>query len=193
MDGLHMHNLAWKVARHYFIKPGVDFGDHDHRDMIQAGICRALKDLQRWDPAKGDAEVSWAWNSMYRGMQDHLRNQRPGKRNKTVRISVCSLDEVVEDPDFGPGSGTIRADYIPDERIDVENEVCNDVGLAAAIATLSPKLRFCVCARYFHDWTNRDIAAVLGVTESRASQLVKKARDELAKLINPTTVSAGHL
>jgi RNA polymerase sigma factor for flagellar operon FliA len=59
--------------------------------------------------------------------------------------------------------------------------------VSAALESLPPRLRHVLLARYVHERRGEDIAARLGVTASRISQMQKEAirrlREVLAKLL----------
>lgn len=183
MTGDHMLNVARQIVRKHFSTGTKIGGTVDCEDVVSAGVLRAVKDLPRWNPDNGVSEFSWVYNSILQGMRDYLRNQRPGKRNP-VDVMIDSVDRMLQSPDFGPGSGLNILNTLADERVNIEEEVCN-TGVREALATLDPKLRVIMHLYFYEDMTQLQIAGVFGVTESRINQLIHKAYGALRPLIAP--------
>lgn len=93
--------------------------------------------------------------------------------------------------------GSVLADVVPDPASTPEDQVLSDERLhwmRAAVTTLPERLRAVVVGLYFDDRSIADLAAELGVTESRISQLRTEAlgllRDGMNAGLDPALVSA---
>ncbi|MEP6989967.1 MAG: FliA/WhiG family RNA polymerase sigma factor [bacterium] len=74
-----------------------------------------------------------------------------------------------------------------DERLEHEERV---TALGAAMLRLKPQQRTVLSLHYFEELTAREIALVLGISESRVSQVRSKALEALRDLMQPLQASA---
>ena len=65
-----------------------------------------------------------------------------------------------------------------------DNAVIRDVDLHRALAQLSPRQRAVVVLRFYEDRSHREIALLLGCTESSARSLLSRAMEAL-RVLNP--------
>ncbi|MDD5089393.1 MAG: FliA/WhiG family RNA polymerase sigma factor [Candidatus Wallbacteria bacterium] len=95
--------------------------------------------------------------------------------NETKKSLLLSLDEVYQDDE----NSSTRSDFIRDESRNSPQELLEDQELretlASAIENLSERERLVVTLYYYEELTLKEIAQILGVTDSRVSQLHTKA------------------
>ncbi len=113
--------------------------------------------------APTDEEVSEALELPLSQAQDLMR--------KSTIMSLISLDEYVEKSPEGK-SDVLGKEESPEDNIDKQEL---KKMLASAINNLSEKERTVVALYYYNDLTLKEISRVLGVTESRVSQIHSKA------------------
>ena len=121
-----------------------------------------------------DVETLWRWESDI---------------ERTMQVSLSSRDGEGDDAD-GTASPLryLRASgEQPDESIQREERLAI---LQQAISELKDQQRTVLSLHYFEDLNARDIANVLGVSESRVSQIRTKALAELRRIMNPMRASA---
>src|SRR2546427_9871055 len=64
-------------------------------------------------------------------------------------------------------------------------QVVLDRDLAAAVRRLSPKLRAALVLRHYHGYTNREIAAAIGVSERTVNKRLRIAAERMRALFAP--------
>ncbi|HAF49626.1 MAG TPA: FliA/WhiG family RNA polymerase sigma factor [Thermosynergistes sp.] len=98
------------------------------------------------------------------------------------RNHVVSLDEVLALDDGDVSRGDLIADDLPtpQEAVELSDELDS---IARALERLSEKERLVISLYYYDGLTLKEIGAVLGVTESRASQIHGKALSTLRALL----------
>ena len=121
-----------------------------------------------------DVETVWRWESDI---------------ERTMQVSLSARDA---DGDDGEGvASPIRylraAGDQPDEAIQREERLAI---LQQAISELKEQQRTVLSLHYFEDLNAREIASVLGVSESRVSQIRSKALGELRRIMTPMRASA---
>lgn len=195
IDGNHGWNIAKMVWKKHFARaqPCRLVSHFDARDVIMAGLERGYRDLKRWKPDCGTMPESWFYNSCRRGMQDFLRDQRPGRRNPVEGIRMTTMDANLNLDDQGGHSKLTLADLVPDVRVDVEREALNTVGLDEALESLNPRTNSIVRMYHQQDMTQREIGELLGVTESRINQILQEAyktmRNQMTTITNQERTS----
>jgi RNA polymerase sigma factor FliA len=94
------------------------------------------------------------------------------------RTSIAALDELWTSSSHG-GDHVALIDTIPDDQSTEPQHAMDEVemreALAEAIARLSERERLVITLYYYEELTLKEIGEVLGVTESRVSQLHTKA------------------
>lgn len=98
------------------------------------------------------------------------------------RNHVVSLDEVLALDDGDVSRGDLVADDLPtpQEVVELSDELDS---IARALERLPEKERLVISLYYYDGLTLKEIGAVLGVTESRASQIHGKALSTLRALL----------
>ena len=114
--------------------------------------------------------------------------------NDIARSSIAALDELWTVSDGG-GEGIALIDTIEDESVPNPQAALSQTelkeGIADAIARLPEREKLVVTLYYYEDLTLREIGEVLGVTESRVSQLHTKAILRLKARLGGSRVRAG--
>ena len=95
--------------------------------------------------------------------------------DETKKSLLLSLDEMFYDDD----EGSSRFDYIEDEKSEnpqtkIEEAEAKKI-LADAISKLSDRERMVITLYYYEELTSKEIGKILGVSDSRVSQLHTKA------------------
>ena len=95
--------------------------------------------------------------------------------DETKKSLLLSLDEIFYDDE----EGSSRFDFIENQKSDnpqrkIEEEEAKKL-LADAIAKLSDRERLVITLYYYEDLTSKEIGKILGVSDSRVSQLHTKA------------------
>jgi RNA polymerase sigma factor (sigma-70 family) len=151
---------------------------HVDRDGLRSAALEALvRCAARYDPSRGAAFTSFALPRVSGAIYDELRTVDPNGRTARARgeaIETVSLD--VPDAD-----GHDRHEHIAGGR-DHASQVCAKLDAATALAVPLARDRFTMLA-YEAGYTLREIGAVFGVTESRASQMLSRGRDRARKAL----------
>jgi RNA polymerase sigma factor for flagellar operon FliA len=157
--------LPFKIAR----RITSHFGWCDIEDLEQAGLEALVKSSRRFDPSRGVSFATFASHRIRGAMLDETRLQsfrtRREREQGVERERPASLDEF---PILEPGEDDRGYEL-------VELNGCFD----EAIAELPERERFVVVLHEFQDVQLRKIGELLGVTESRVSQLYTKALSRL--------------
>lgn len=121
-----------------------------------------------------DVETLWRWESDI---------------ERTLQVSLSSHDADADDADgtLSPVRYLRAAGDQPDEGIQREEGLAL---LRQAISELKEQQRTVLSLHYFEDLNARAIANVLGVSESRVSQIRSKALAELRRIMTPMRASA---
>jgi RNA polymerase sigma factor for flagellar operon FliA len=134
--------------------------------QIERAIAVLERELMR---APTDAEIAQKLGVTGEELEDSL--------HEISRSSVAALDEL-----WSPSSGgdqialidTIKDETEPDPEMSLEQSEVREA-LAEAISSLPEREKLVVTLYYYEELTLREIGEVLGVTESRVSQLHTKA------------------
>jgi len=132
-------------------------------------IERTMASLQReLGRVPTDAEVAGKLGVSLEELGDHLE--------EIGRTALVSLNEILHAPS---DNGDAVQDFVEDRRlVPVEDEVENAdrcEQIAEAVSRLPERERMIIALYYYEDLNLREIGEVLGVTESRVSQMHTKA------------------
>lgn len=141
--------------------------EQDAEDVLQESMVYALRNLSRYDPARG-AFRTW----LYTITISRCRNARRRKWLPTVALSSL-LNIGVEPPTPAEHSPEARAAW----------QELRD-SLARALGTLSPLLREAVALRYGQGLTYREMAAIMGCPQKTAESRVRLAHEQLRKAMS---------
>jgi RNA polymerase sigma factor FliA len=135
-------------------------------DLIGAGTLGLIHALEQFDASRGVSFASFATPRIRGAMLDELRrldqvprSVRQRLRGEPVMPVADPLSEISDESDVETALGR-------------EEDVA---ALARAIAALSPRERAVLTLSYHEELRLHQIAEVLGVTESRASQIRSQA------------------
>lgn len=187
-----VHHMAWIFARRSSAL--------DASELVGAGSLGLLRALERFDADRGLAFSTYAVQCIRGAILDELRRRDwmpRGLRARARRIATtraqlearlqrCPTPSEVAvalkltlaeywkwcDEIAGPGGTLADPEAEPDLLESEEHEA-----LRAVLATLPERLQEVLGLLYFEELTARQVAGLLGVTESRISQLRKRALD----------------
>lgn len=141
-------------------------------ELLQWGAIGMMESTQRFDASHGVSFQAYASRRIRGAMIDGLRREGSRRRGETLFDT-----EDVENAAFENGTA-------PEDPLAALTSADNRNLLVAALKTL-PRLEFQVLAMHFYDeMNNREIAAILDVSEGYASRLRKRALESLALSIN---------
>ncbi|OYV34546.1 MAG: RNA polymerase subunit sigma [Rhodospirillales bacterium 20-64-7] len=151
----------WVRRTGLLLKARMPWADLD--ELLQWGAIGMLEAMHRFDPTLGVSFEAFAARRIRGAMIDGLRRDGALKRGEAV------LDvEVVEIAALGDGTS-------PEDPLALLQRADLRVLLAEALTTLAP-LEYQVLALHFYDeMNNREIAAILDVSEGYASRIRKRA------------------
>lgn len=138
---------------------GVLSDPHDAEDCVQETFVRALKAWPKWKPA-APAEA-WLHRIAINVALSYRRKQR-----------LLEVGELVRRLGGLPAA---PARFAEQERLE----------LLSALRRLQPKLAAAVVLRHYHGYTNREIAAALGVSERTIGMRLAQATEHLRDILTP--------
>lgn len=136
-------------------------------DLKTVAQLEFLETIKAWDPEKNTAIWPLAKVRIIGAMKDHIRyvtKSDPSRLYDWI-TDAAAMFEMVSD----------RADF--------ENEIENGVQLNNALACLSEREKQVVIAHTKHDLTFKQIGDKVGVSESQASRIYKKAIEKVRKAV----------
>jgi RNA polymerase sigma factor for flagellar operon FliA len=172
---LHNIDLVKGIAKSFLrrVPPCVAFDD-----LVGAGTIGLIQAADRFDPARGLKFKTYAQRRIQGAMLDFLRDEDPLSRTERRRIreSATALSAT------GCGTAvTVSLDQIPLRRLAAPAQpaftIHSEVGEARRC--LSPRENRVIAMLYDLGWQSREVAANLGVNESRVSQIKQRALSKL--------------
>ncbi|HIP95700.1 MAG TPA: sigma-70 family RNA polymerase sigma factor [Anaerolineae bacterium] len=146
-------------------------------DAAQEAFIRAYTRLRTYDPTRKFA--SWLLSIASHYCIDRLRRRR---------FNLISLEELP------PWQGLASERPQPEERL-IENQ--NRDAVQSLLTTLPPHYRAPIILRYWYDFSYREIAEVMDLTESAIKSRLHRAREMLVRAASqadgdkmPTTIGA---
>jgi len=141
-------------------------------ELLQWGAIGMMEAMQRFDSSHGVSFQAFASRRIRGAMIDGLRREGSRRRGEIVFEA-----EDVEHAAVANGTS-------PEDPLVLLTASDNRSMLVAALKTL-PRLEYQVLALHFYDdMNNREIAAILDVSEGYASRIRKRALESLAITIN---------
>jgi len=128
-------------------------------DCTQDAFVSAFRAWGRWRP---DAPAE-AW--LHRIAINAAVSYQRKSRLRTIGAILLRLGRPVAGPDPA--------------------QLALDRDLAAALRKLSPKLRAALVLRHYHGYTNREIAAAIGVSERTVNKRLRIAAERMRTLLAP--------
>ncbi|HTO73196.1 MAG TPA: sigma-70 family RNA polymerase sigma factor [Gemmatimonadales bacterium] len=174
----------------------------DRDDLISAGSVGLLQAVERFDPERGHHFSTFALRRIRGAMLDEMRRLAPvsrralttrrrmtaardrleGRLGRPARAAEVALELGVEKKDYlawevdtNRTATALPADMPAPEPIEGETPAW----LVEALTRLPPRERKVISLRYGEELNDRAIGEVLGVTESRVSQIRNKALSRL--------------
>lgn len=144
------------------------------REALMRMHSRSPRDSEVADHIGIDVETMWRW-------------QCDIERSQQVSLNARESDGDITDGAVSP----IRYLQSPDEQPDESVERMERLALMReAIGGLKEQQRVVLSLHYFEEQTSREIATVLGISESRVSQIRTKALMNLRAVMSPLRASA---
>ena len=171
-------NIVKNIASKYYTdKIGLDY-----EDLVSYGVMGLIDARKKFDESRGVKFSTYASIRVSSFIIDEIRKYSPVSRtymSKMKTSSNISIDHTVSE---GEKEFSI-IDTIEDEDIlcpeeAFEQKELQDV-LAKAIDMLKEKDRLVLSLYYYEELTLKEIAEILGVSESRVSQLNNRAISNL--------------
>lgn len=156
----------WVKRTALMLKARMPWADLD--ELLQLGAVGMLEALQRFDSTRGIDFQAFCARRIRGAMIDGLRREGAIQRGETVFDT-----EVVE-------VAAMQAGDSPEDPLLQLSRADDKKQIAAALKTL-PALEYRVLALHFYeDMNNREIAAILNISEGYASRIRKRALEDLA-------------
>jgi len=162
----------WIKRTALMLKARMPWADLD--ELLQLGAVGMLEALQRFDSTRGIDFQAFCARRIRGAMIDGLRREGAIQRGETVFDT-----EVVE-------TAAVRAGDSPEDPLIQLSRADDKKQIAAALQTLPP-LEYRVLALHFYEeMNNREIAAILNISEGYASRIRKRALEDLAARLGAT-------
>lgn len=181
----HAKHLASKMARRF--SQGRSCIDAD--DLTNVAMMAAMRALERFEPSRGIKFLSYAAYRMDNALKDHLRECDWVPRLERERAAAGLLPEPakmvsIDSPPRGESSPHVHEATMPDAAITARDTVRD------MLRQLDRNKRTIVQLYHLEELTMREIGKVLGVSESRISQLHMEAMAELRAVLTTEGRSA---
>jgi RNA polymerase sigma factor (sigma-70 family) len=179
LQGLDLVN---RIARRFQrrVPPCVTFDD-----LSSAGMVGLIHAVDRFDQTRGLRFKTYAQHRIWGAMQDFLRDEDPLSRTERKRVRDAS--PALTATGYGNATANVSLDDIHPRCLAAPNSTSFVVRpeLQAARCHLSARENRVVTLLYDFGWQNREIAADLGVNESRISQIKQRAISKLRLQLRP--------
>lgn len=154
----------------------------DHEEMHATLNLALIMAAAAYDPSKGEFRT-YAWLKVRCAAKEHLRSLDHTSRKVRRAIRDGDLPQSAEMPRPLSADALYEVGWEPivddDFTEAVDTQVDTRARLAAALAALTPRQRDVIINRYWHESLGKDVAARLGVDESRISQIHREALNQL--------------
>lgn len=182
-------DLVKSVARRFQrrVPPCVTFDD-----LASAGMIGLMQAVDRFDETRGLKFKTYAQHRVWGAMQDFLRDEDPLSRTERRRARECV--PALSAAGYGNSTATVSLDQIHPRCLAAPGSTAFAVrsDLQAARRCLSARENRLITLLYDFGWQNREVAADLGVHESRISQIKQRALSKLRfQLDSGTTARAA--
>lgn len=145
-------------------------------DAAQEAFLRAYANLNRYDPKR--SFKTWLLSIASNHCIDRLRKRR------LTWLSIDDDEGDVPPPSLVSNEPTPEAAYMDNER---------SADIQSLMGQLPPDYRAVVVLRYWYDMSYSEIAESLDTTESAIKSRLFRARQALAKLMEPEVVAAQNM
>jgi RNA polymerase sigma factor for flagellar operon FliA len=161
---------GWVKRMAVLLKSRMPWAELD--ELLQWGAIGMMESMQRYDISHGVTFQAFASRRIRGAMIDGLRREGASRRGH-----IMFEPEDVDHAAVADGTA-------PQDPLSLLTNADNRTLLIAALKTL-PRLEYQILAMHFYDdMNNREIAAILDVSEGYASRLRKRALESLAITIN---------
>ena len=142
-------------------------------DLAQEGFIALMVEFNRFETSRNVQFLSYARHRISGAMSDTIRHEcRTGRRDKSIDRSVST--EVLEEEDRAPWE--VPANHVPEA--DAAMVEAKDF-LARAAEKLTERERVILDCMYNKGLTMKETGVIIGVNESRVSQIHKQILDAL--------------
>lgn len=150
----------------------------DAQDVSQDVFIQVYRSL---DEFRGESQLStWIYRIAVTKSLDFIRKQNRKRRMGSVK-SIIGIGSAEDEIDI-PTDSTPETDFMIADRKEI---------LAAAVAQLPESQRAAITLSNYEDYSNQEIANILGTSVSAVEGLLHRGRKKLKKLL--TTKYAQHL
>jgi RNA polymerase sigma factor for flagellar operon FliA len=183
--------LAFKVGLYYGRNSMPALSPDDVRGAAALGLAKAMR---QFDPARGVKPATYALTLIQGAVLEAMRSADPVPRSRRAQLNAGATEEprdlhphsldfsVVDD-----GDPIRAAELLEDDRPGPEalTLACSEVAaLWSVVDTLPAREALAVRRRYLDGYKFPEIAAELGVTQSRAFQLHQQALGRLRQWLS---------
>ena len=179
---------AIEQTKHFTRRVAERMSRHDrslYDDLLQEGRMAAIAAAKAFETGRGLKFVTYAWRRIQGQMADHLRRLSPLTKRERAEaretgqkpFRVFSLSQVNDESphDFGGTTGTERGWLIDPPHNDPEPASGQCAEFAAFVRRLGVPLsaveRDILRWHYVHGMPQKEIAGLIGLSESRVSQV----------------------
>jgi RNA polymerase sigma factor (sigma-70 family) len=162
---------GWIKRAALMLKYRMPWADLD--ELIQSGAVGMLEALKRFNPTYGVEFKVFASRRIRGAMIDGLRREGALRRGETV-FDADTVDLAA----FVGGTS-------PEDPLSQLVRVNNRSKLTAALATLPPLEYRVLTLHFYEEMNNREVAAILEISEGYATRVRKRALEKLALILTP--------
>jgi len=142
-------------------------------DLVGAGTVGLIQAVDRFDSSRGPKFKTYAQHRIQGAMLDFLREEDPLSRTERRRVRESA-------PGLSPTTVSLDAIQLHRLAAPAQPAFSTRFDVREARRSLSPRENRVIALLYDFDWQSREVAAELGVNESRVSQIKQRA---IAKLL----------
>lgn len=172
----HLELVHYVANRVRVILPGL----LDVEDYVSIGTLGLLEAVDRYEPGRGVSFGVFAYSRIRGAIWDEVRHVTHTRKGGRF-VPSMSLDMPVED---GAEDGDTLADTIPHPRAVDPAIAAERAELRDMVMCLQPRDRAIVGLCYWMGLSQRQVAGLYGVTESRVSQLHARAMRQLRRALS---------
>ena len=163
---LQLQPIVWAIVRQLGSRFGLS--RDEQQDAAQEALVGAIEAVDRFDSSSGFKLATYARYRIRGAVLDYIRRLR----GRTDARTMLSLD-VASDGD--QRERDTWSDNTPDPAMLIEQRIAEEELAArmwAHVRRLPQPMRMVILLRFRYGWTGRQIAAHLGVHQTRASQIL---------------------
>ena len=195
-------SVALRLARSY---------GEDPEDLIQIGYIGLLKAAQRFEPERGLQFSTYAVPMITGEIRSQLRDQGAIKMSRSLKADVALVrraeTDFVKEHGISPhltqlaeitglSAERIQEAYQAADALnhfedyetvnlwtDDEERNITKIDLAGAISGLEPRARQVIVLRYYKDYTQQQVADLLGISQVQVCRIEKRTLKEMAEKV----------